>query len=704
MTDMIRTAAHGYAQRGWSVLPLHGVTPDGTCRCQAGPACTEQSRGKHPIRSKWSTIARFAGADIEEVWTAINPDANVGIRTGDPSGWWTLDIDPMHGGDVALAKLVEQHGELPPTWSQVTGSGGRHYAFLMPDFPVTNSPGRLPSGIDVRGTGGLIVAAPSVTGRGPYMVVNDGAVLAAPAWLLDLVRPTAIAADTVPIEDMPGFADVAEIARPRLTAYARAAIEGAIERYRSAKAGTGNASMFVAACQVIEITNSPWQPFTRGQAEQLLDRARQLRDRQTEAEFRATWSSALSRVAGRCRPLPDGDLPGGEFFPFAPGGDGTPNKLPPVIGTAGTRRRLKAVTADTIEIRPVDWVWEARIPAGVLTLLAGREGCGKSTVLYDRAAALTRGELAGRHYGTPRSVIICAGEDSWAHTIVPRLMAVGADLTRVYRVEVDAELSFGGNVSLPRDIGEMTGIVREHDVAMIILDPLMSMLDGTMKSNDYQAVYAALTPVMDMAEHADVAVVGIMHLNKSQGVDPLTRMMASRAFAAAPRSVLMAHQQAEDDDAPPGGPARYLLGHEKCNLGPKAPTLTYTIETETWPGTQQADGGVPTFSAPRIEWGGETTLSIEAAMSRSTQFGRSSRKAAGSAMGEAARFVVSHLTSVGGTDSVAGVREAATAAGHAWRTVQRAREDMADVVGIHRPGGNVGPWNWLIVRSPTGPH
>jgi hypothetical protein len=82
------------------------------------------------------------------------------------------------------------------------------------------------------------------------------------------------------------------------------------------------------------------------------------------------------------------------------------------------------------------WLWQDRIPLGSLSLIGGREGIGKSTVAYTIVAGITRGRLAGEHAGQPRSVIVAATEDSWAHTIVPRLMAAGADLDRVFKIDV----------------------------------------------------------------------------------------------------------------------------------------------------------------------------------------------------------------------------------------------------------------------------
>ena len=120
--------------------------------------------------------------------------------------------------------------------------------------------------------------------------------------------------------------------------------------------------------------------------------------------------------------------------------DPVPDDPPPENGDAEARadRRLVLTPASQIKPRPVLWGWEDRMPAGHLSLIPGREGIGKSLFLVWLAAQITRGTLPGAYYGSPRAVFYCAAEDSWQHTIVPRLIAAHADLDLVYRIDVES--------------------------------------------------------------------------------------------------------------------------------------------------------------------------------------------------------------------------------------------------------------------------
>ena len=90
------------------------------------------------------------------MWWSRWPQANIGMPTGERSGVFVLDVDDLG----ALAELEAQIGKLPATWTVRTPSGGLHLYFQHVEG-VTNSPGGLPNGIDVRGQGGYVLVPPS---------------------------------------------------------------------------------------------------------------------------------------------------------------------------------------------------------------------------------------------------------------------------------------------------------------------------------------------------------------------------------------------------------------------------------------------------------------------------------------------------------------------------------------------------------------
>lgn len=184
-------AALWYARvKGWKVVPLHHMTDMGACSCRNPKGDKDhdyKAGGKHPIGKQWTETATNDPVKVAQTW-ARNPWANIGIATGEDSGIFVLDVDPDSGGFDTLDALEAEHGTLPVTWVVETGSGGMHYYFQWPDFDLRNSAGKLGPGLDIRGNGGQVVAAPSVSGKGAY-TSTKGDVAAAPEWLLGLLKP-----------------------------------------------------------------------------------------------------------------------------------------------------------------------------------------------------------------------------------------------------------------------------------------------------------------------------------------------------------------------------------------------------------------------------------------------------------------------------------------------------------------------------------
>lgn len=191
--------------------------------------------------------------------------------------------------------------------------------------------------------------------------------------------------------------------------------------------------------------------------------------------------------------------------------------------------------ADTITIRPVQWLWRGRIPVGELVLLGGREGTGKSSYCAHVAAQLTRGILDGDAYGKPRRVLYVGTEDSWEHTIAPRLIAAGADLSFVGRfdVEVDGETEIA---VLPDDLEEFRAAICENDVAAVILDPLMDLLSMSLDSHKERDVREALRPLVAIAHDTGAVFLSIVHFSKGQG-DVASLITGSGAFKNVARAV-----------------------------------------------------------------------------------------------------------------------------------------------------------------------
>lgn len=283
-------------------------------------------------------------------------------------------------------------------------------------------------------------------------------------------------------------------------------------------------------------------------------------------------------------------LPASMSDPF--GVPGPPDPSAPQTTPGGSGVRLSFTWANQLRQRASRWLWEEDdrqwIPLGGLVLLGGREGVGKSTLAFKLAAGVTLGTLPGDYFGVPKSVVIVATEDAWEQTIQPRLIAAGADLRRVARANV-SDAGFLRGLSLPEDTQGLRDGCAVSDVALVILDPLLSTIGGRLDTHKDSDVRKALEPLSRMAADLQLTVIGLIHQNKSTGSDILTRLMGSRAFSAVARAVLLCAREAEQDDldvdddefATVINPQRdrFVFGQLKSNLGPPVlATIQYQIK------------------------------------------------------------------------------------------------------------------------------
>lgn len=345
-------------------------------------------------------------------------------------------------------------------------------------------------------------------------------------------------------------------------------------------------------------------------------------------------------------------------------------------------RQLRLAPASSIRLRPVRWLWADRLALGTLALLAGREGLGKSTVAYWLAARITRGELAGESHGRPRAVIVAATEDSWEHTIGPRLVAAGADLDKVFRVDVVTSEGTHASLTLPLDNRRLEEAVAEVGAALILLDPLMSRIDAGLDSHKDADVRRALEPVVSLAHRTGTVVLALIHLNKGAHTDPLSMVMGSRAFTAVARSVLVATPSPDDETI-------RMLGQGKNNLGRlDLPSLLFRIVT-----AEVATDEGPAYTGV-VEWLGETTQTLADAMRDGGD------PEVRTATSEAAAWLKDYLEVEGGQVESSAAKKAGAAAGHNVEALKRARRRLG--LAVESVGYPRRTWWSLPVRSQSG--
>jgi hypothetical protein len=348
-------------------------------------------------------------------------------------------------------------------------------------------------------------------------------------------------------------------------------------------------------------------------------------------------------------------------------------------GTSNGGAAVATCYAD-IEAQRTEWAWEERMPCKALSLVVGTEGLGKTAFEIRLAAQATLGKLPGCFTGEPVNVALLTPEDDPRMTIKPRLEAAGADVTRVFDIKMRRD-RFDTGVSLPDDTAAIRDQLVQNDIKIMIADPLAAMLDPKRNSWKDTDVRGALEPMVAVCAEHDITWIGTLHTNKTTSTDPRLRGMGSVGWRQVARASFIVGLDPDDVDGASGS-AR-CIAHDKHNLGPWTPTKRFALETVN----VSIEGVTSPFVAAVI--GEECDVTAGQMLAAEQGFENLSDRKADQALA----WLRHELED--GPRAVKALQEQAEAAGHKWRTVERAKAELG-ATSSQDPQG----WVWELVQSP----
>jgi putative DNA primase/helicase len=347
-------------------------------------------------------------------------------------------------------------------------------------------------------------------------------------------------------------------------------------------------------------------------------------------------------------------------------------------------RDVSLIKASDLEPEPIAWLWHGWLAAGKMHILAGAPGTGKTTIGLSLAATITSGgRWPDGTKAEPGNVVIWSGEDDPRDTLIPRLLLMGADLSRVFFVGDVLEGGERRAFDPAHDIEPLRRKLADiGNVRLLIVDPLVSAVAGDSHKN--AEVRRGLQPLADLARTARCAVLGITHFTKgTAGREPVERLNGSIAFGALARVVLVAAKRREEGED--GRTVRVLL-RAKANNGPDDGGFEYDLhqaELETHPG----------IFASGVLWGG----AIEGAARELLAEAEADPDDEGGTRAEAERFLADLLAD--GPLPVKVIKADADGAGFSWATIRRAQKALG--IEAVKEGGFFGKttkqqWVWRL--------
>ncbi|MEK0145811.1 AAA family ATPase [Corynebacterium yonathiae] len=335
------------------------------------------------------------------------------------------------------------------------------------------------------------------------------------------------------------------------------------------------------------------------------------------------------------------------------------------VGDKVGRRRVKLIKASSVKTEKVDWLIKEWIPAGMLTLLAGREGIGKSTIACGWVAEFSNQGMKCAYLNS---------EDSRSFTVRPRLQAAGANLDNIFFIDVETETGNEGHLRLPQDTEILFRELVDQGVKFVVLDAAKSSMDPKLDGYKDDHVRQFLEPLAAAADKYNITIVGLAHFGKKEGKDTGRLLLGSIAWSQIARSVLSA---AVDEDG------RLIVTNTKANLA----RGIVSREARIVPRPVAIDDGTLT-ELGAIEWGQFTdtpATELLEAQSDEMQDERSEIEA----------IVLDYLEACGGSAPAGEVLKVTRAAGLNDNAVKKARKKIG--VKTERQGfGKGAKWVWAI--------
>lgn len=338
--------------------------------------------------------------------------------------------------------------------------------------------------------------------------------------------------------------------------------------------------------------------------------------------------------------------------------------------SARVRTGISIRLAD-VEPEQVRWLWRGRIPRGKLTFVDGDPGLGKSLLTLDIAAHVSTGSSFPD--GAPcdaGNVVLFSAEDGLADTVVPRLRAAGADLSRIHTIPVVPVP--GGPSRLPDIVKDAAlielEVTRLGGAALIVIDPLNAYLPSDVNTWNDHHIRRALAPFVQLAERTGAAVLVVRHLNKRESSKAIYRGGGSIGFVAAARAAFLVAEDTADSSL-------RVFAAVKMNLAPKPLSLTYRIEVVD--------------EIPRVEWVGVSERTADELLEEPEHEGKSE-------LNRAMQYLREVLQD--GPVPVQEVKKRAAGCGISERTLKRAKRSLG-VIATHEGFGSGSEWVWSLPKE-----
>ena len=270
--------------------------------------------------------------------------------------------------------------------------------------------------------------------------------------------------------------------------------------------------------------------------------------------------------------------------------------------------KVSSINAASVKPEAQRWLWQDRIPAGAICWGVGKPGNGKSLWATDLAARVSSGKdfPDAKNENGPKKVLMYCGEDDLKRTVVPRLMAAGANLANIELLDNQSFEVFDKEynridrreINLAQDCEAISSLIKKHpNVALLIIDPTTGVWGGANTNHD-KDMRPIMNDLRDLCEAKGLTLVGISHTNKRGDASAIDQMQGASSIAGAARAAWLFTRDPESDDE-----HAHMMTCIKSNLTDQhdgLKLLTVGVEVNKEVGTH-----------PAIVWGDGTKMQAD---------------------------------------------------------------------------------------------
>lgn len=240
---------------------------------------------------------------------------------------------------------------------------------------------------------------------------------------------------------------------------------------------------------------------------------------------------------------------------------------------------LKLINMEQVEVEKIDWLLYPFIPFGKVTIVQGDPGEGKTTMVLQIIAKLTKGEavlpsgsdepaLEAKTVDLePVNVIYQTAEDGLGDTIKPRLLSAGADCSRVMVIDDNDQ-------ALTMMDARLEEAIIQTKARLVVLDPIQGFLGAAVDMHRANEIRPLMKRVAVLAEKYHCAIILIGHMNKNSNGKSSYRGLGSIDFQAAARSVLIVGRIKDE-------PEIRVVCHVKSSLAPEGKSIAFRLDKDT---------------------------------------------------------------------------------------------------------------------------